>query len=94
MKKHSMAPQGPHWKKDFFTVWTGQVFSLFGSSLVDFALIWWLTRETGSESILALSTLLTLAPRMLLGPFAGTLIDRMKRKYVMMLADSAIAVVQ
>ena len=31
-----------HWKKKFFTIWIGQAFSLFGSSLVDFALIWWL----------------------------------------------------
>ena len=82
-----------NWKKRFFTIWIGQAFSLFGSSLVDFALIWWLTETTGSERILALSSLLTLLPRMILGPFAGSLIDKVNRKTVMIAADSAIALV-
>ena len=82
-----------NWKRTFFTVWTGQAFSLFGSSLVDFALIWWLTETTQSEQILAVSTLITLVPRMIIGPFAGAVIDRLKRKAVVMGADSAVAVV-
>ena len=82
-----------NWKSRFFLIWTGQAFSLFGSSLVDFALIWWLTIETGSENILAFSSLLALLPRMILGPFAGAIIDRMNRKKVMLMADGAIAVV-
>lgn len=82
-----------NWKRRFFTIWIGQAFSLFGSSLVDFSLIWWLTSVTGSERVLVLSNLLTLLPRMILGPFAGSLIDRVNRKRVMILADSAIALV-
>lgn len=82
-----------NWKTRFFTVWIGQAFSLFGSSLVDFALIWWLTEVTGSETILSLSTLTALIPTMLLGPFAGSLIDKFSRRKVMILADSSIAVV-
>lgn len=82
-----------NWKRTFFTVWTGQAFSFFGSSLVDFALIWWLTETTQSEQILAVSTLITLVPRMIIGPFAGAVIDRLKRKAVVMGADSAVAVV-
>ncbi|MEZ4518464.1 MAG: hypothetical protein R3C44_17150 [Chloroflexota bacterium] len=30
----------------FLTIWVGQAFSLLGSQLVQFALIWWLTEET------------------------------------------------
>lgn len=82
-----------NWRSRFFTVWIGQAFSLFGSSLVDFALIWWLTEVTGSETILALSTLTALVPTMLLGPFAGSLIDKFSRRKVMILADGGIAVV-
>lgn len=81
------------WKVRFFTIWTGQAFSLLGSSLVDFALIWYLTEVTGSERILVVSNLLALLPRMILGPFAGSLIDRMPRKRVMVLADGGIALV-
>lgn len=89
----SHAMKNEKWKSKFFLIWTGQAFSLLGSSLVDFALIWWLTIETGSENILAFSSLLALLPRMILGPFAGALIDRVNRKKVMLVADSAIAVV-
>jgi DHA3 family macrolide efflux protein-like MFS transporter len=35
--------------RPFFVVWTGQAFSLLGSQLVQFALVWWLT-ETGSSA--------------------------------------------
>lgn len=82
-----------NWKKRFYTVWIGQAFSLLGSSLVDFALIWWLTEKTGSETILALSSLTAIVPTMLLGPFAGALIDKFSRRRVMILADGGIALV-
>jgi len=29
-----------NWAARFFTIWTGQAFSLFGSMLVQFALVW------------------------------------------------------
>jgi DHA3 family macrolide efflux protein-like MFS transporter len=79
------------WVPRFFTVWTGQAFSLVGSSLVQFALVWWLTRKTGSATVLATATLFALLPQIILGPFAGTLIDRWNRKKVMILADTIIA---
>ena len=66
----------PRWKAAFFTIWTGQAFSLVGSALVQFALIWWLTETTGSAKTLALATSASLIPTILLGPFAGTLVDR------------------
>ncbi|MBI9046310.1 MAG: MFS transporter [Anaerolineaceae bacterium] len=80
-----------NWQKDFFTVWAGQAFSLLGSSLVNFSLIWWLTEKTGSAMVLAIATAFALIPRIIAGPFLGALVDRMNRKRVMILADAAIA---
>jgi DHA3 family macrolide efflux protein-like MFS transporter len=80
-----------NWKPRFFTIWGGQAISLFGTRLVQFALIWWLTQETGSATVLALASLVGLLPEVLLGPFAGTLVDRWKRRYVILAADTAIA---
>ena len=80
-----------NWKPRFFTIWTGQAFSLLGSSLVQFALVWWLTQKTGSATILATATLVAMLPQILLGPIAGTLVDRWNRRVVMMVADSLIA---
>ncbi|MBN1431128.1 MAG: MFS transporter [Anaerolineae bacterium] len=77
--------------KPFFVIWTGQAFSLFGSSLVQFALVWYLTQRTGSATVLATATLVALLPQVLLGPYIGALVDRWNRRSVMMLADGLIA---
>jgi DHA3 family macrolide efflux protein-like MFS transporter len=80
-----------NWAPRFFTIWTGQAFSLFGSSLVQFALVWWLTKETGSATVLATATMAALLPQIILGPFAGALVDRWNRRVIMIVADASIA---
>jgi DHA3 family macrolide efflux protein-like MFS transporter len=81
------------WQVPFFTIWTGQAFSLVGSRLVQFALVWWLTETTGSATVLALATLVAVLPDVVLGPFAGTLVDRWNRRQVMIVADGFVALV-
>jgi DHA3 family macrolide efflux protein-like MFS transporter len=80
-----------NWKTPFFTIWTGQAFSLFGSALVQFALVWWLTASTGSATVLATATLVAMLPAIFLGPVAGALVDRWNRRVVMIVADGSIA---
>jgi hypothetical protein len=43
---HGMTASSTNWSRTFFTFWTGQALSLFGTQLVQFALIWWLTETT------------------------------------------------
>lgn len=74
-------------------VFAGQAFSLFGSRLVQFALVWWITETTGLASTLAFASIVAMLPQVLLGPFAGALVDRWNRKTVMMVSDSFIALV-
>lgn len=80
-----------NWRRPFFQMWIGQALSLLGSQLVQFALVWYLTRETGSATVLATATLVALLPNILLGPLAGSLVDRGERKRIMILADAGIA---
>jgi DHA3 family macrolide efflux protein-like MFS transporter len=80
-----------NWKPRFFTIWTGQAFSLLGSSLVQFALIWWLTTTTGSATVLATATLAGMLPQIVLAPFAGVIVDRTSRRVVMLAADGVTA---
>lgn len=80
------------WQRTFFLIWVGQAFSLLGSELVQFALVWYLTRTTGSASVLAFASFVALIPRVLISPFTGVLVDRWNRKNVMILADTGIAV--
>ncbi len=89
--KTTSIPQ--RWAVPFFTIWTGQAFSLFGSSLVQFALVWWLTKETGSATVLATATLVALLPQIIFAPFIGALIDRWNRRLIMIVADGSIALV-
>lgn len=79
------------WQARFVPIWIGQALSLFGSALVQFALVWWLTRETGSATVLATATLVALLPQIVLGPFAGALVDRWNRRAILILADASIA---
>lgn len=81
------------WMAPFFTIWTGQQLSIVGSRAAQFALVWWLTLETGSATVLATATLVAMAPQILLGPFVGALVDRWNRRMVMIVADSFIALV-
>jgi DHA3 family macrolide efflux protein-like MFS transporter len=81
------------WKRPFFTIWFGQAFSLLGSQIVQFALIWYLTQETGSATVLATATLVGMLPQIVLGPFIGSFVDRGNRRRIMILADGGIALV-
>jgi len=80
-----------HWARRFFTIWSAQALSLFGSELVQFALIWWLTSTTGSATVLATATLIGLLPQIIIAPFSGALVDRWDRRKTMIMADGAIA---
>lgn len=81
------------WKNRFFTIWGGQALSIIGSQLVQFALIWYLTVQTGSATVLATASLVGLLPNVILGPFIGTLVDRWDRRRIMLVSDTVITLV-
>ncbi len=88
---NSTQQQKSNWKPQFFTIWTGQQLSWIGSSVAQFALVWWVTETTDSATVLATATLVSLLPGVLLGPFIGALVDRWNRRMVMLVADGFIA---
>lgn len=77
--------------RTFWTIWSGQALSLVGSQASQFALVWWLTLETGSPAVLSTATLVALLPSVVLGPAIGALVDRWSRRLTMIVADSAVA---
>lgn len=80
-----------NWKKAFAIIWTGQFLSILTSTIVNFAVILWISIETGSGEMLAWSAIAAMLPQALLGPACGVFIDRWNRKAIMILADSFIA---
>ncbi len=86
------ANRNQRWAAPFFTIWTGQAFSLVGSQVGGFALVWWLTQASGgSATVLAAATLAAMLPGVVLGPIAGALVDRWSRRRVMIIGDSLVA---
>ena len=68
-----------------------QTVSLFGSSLVQYAITWHITLTTQSGAMMTLSILCGFLPTLLISPFAGVWADRHSRKMLIALADSFIA---
>ena len=75
----------------FTTVWIGQVVSLLGTAMSNFALTLWAYEVTGKATPLALVGFFFVTPMVVLGPFVGVLVDRSNRKLMMMLSDLAAA---
>ena len=80
-----------NWKKTFGIIWSGQLASILSSSVVGYAIIFWMSIETGSAEVLALAAIAGMLPQSLLGPVVGVYVDRWDRKRTMILADSFIA---
>ena len=75
------------WQRRFFTFWFAQALSMIGSNLAQFAITWWMTKATGSATVLATATLFAILPGVLLGPLAGVFVDRWNRRAIMLVAD-------
>jgi len=74
--------------RNFIVIWLGQTVSLIGSQMTNFAITIWVWELTGQATALALFGLLTQAPRVLVTPFAGIIVDRCNRKLLMMIGDA------
>jgi len=74
--------------KRYIFLWSGQLFSIMGSSIVNFAITWWVTVLTGSATLLSISIFMYMLPMAFLTPIAGVLADRFSRKKIVLLADS------
>lgn len=79
------------WKRTFALIFSGQIFSILTSFMVQFSVIWHLTETTGSAAVLMIAGLAGFLPQAVLGPFIGVWLDRWNRKITMIVADSVIA---
>lgn len=75
----------------FTIVWIGQIFSLLGTAITNFALTLWAYEITGKATPLALVGFFFLTPIVFLGPVIGVLVDRSNRRLMMMVSDLAAA---
>jgi len=79
------------WKKNIILFLTSQTISLFGSSLVQYAIMWHITLTTQSGLMMTVAIICGFLPTLFLSPFAGVWADRYNRKTLIILSDSMIA---
>lgn len=86
-------PSAPpdRWARNTVLFVTGQTVSLFGSMIVQFAVMWHITLETRSGMALGLFMLAAFGPQGVMSIFGGVLADRLDRKKIIIAADSLIA---
>jgi MFS family permease len=81
----------------FFIVWIGQLISVLGSKLTEFALGFWILdqtyQDTGTITQFALTILFMYLPKVIISPLAGVLVDRWNRRSVMIMSDLGTGIV-
>ncbi|RPI21409.1 MAG: MFS transporter, partial [Chloroflexota bacterium] len=92
---HTVPPESDAqegWKKRTAVFLSSQSLSMFGSMLVQYAIIWHVTLTTQSGTVLTISTLAAFLPQILISLFAGVWADRYPRKILIIAADVLTAV--
>lgn len=80
------------YSKDFTLVVIGQIISLFGNSILRFALPLYLLRQTGSEALFGLVSACSFLPMIVLSMLGGVMADRGNKKHIMVILDFSTAV--
>ncbi|MGX7351717.1 hypothetical protein RU97_GL001134 [Enterococcus canis] len=93
MKKQASTLTNPAWQKNTVLFISSQAITLFGSSIVQMAIIWQVALDTSSGLWITLLSLSGTLPQLIVSFFGGVLADRYARKKLIILADSFIAVV-
>ncbi len=82
-----------NWKRNAGLFIAGQFVSMFGSMLVSHAITWHITLQEQSGILIALFTCAAMLPMVFISPFAGVWADRYNRKFLVNIADGAIALI-
>jgi DHA3 family macrolide efflux protein-like MFS transporter len=80
-----------NWKRNIAMFFIGQGATLFGSMLVFYAIVWHITIETQSGLMMTMITIAGSLPMFFISPFGGVWADRYNKKYIINIADAAIA---
>jgi DHA3 family macrolide efflux protein-like MFS transporter len=81
-----------NWKKHVVLFISSQTLSLLGTSLVQYAIMWYITLNTKSGIFMTIAIICGFLPTFFLSPFAGVWADRYNRKNLIVIADSFIAI--
>lgn len=80
------------WRRKIILFLVSQTISLFGSSLVQYAIMWYITLYTQSGVMMMISIICGFLPTFFVSPLAGVWADRFNRKRLIIISDSFIAI--
>lgn len=80
--------------RKFLFIWSGQVLSILGSGVSSFGLSLLLFDATGAATPFAMAFLCSVLPSLVFAPLAGSFADRRSRKAIILLTDSADALLK
>ncbi|MBD3168109.1 MAG: MFS transporter [candidate division Zixibacteria bacterium] len=75
------------WNKNSILLWQGLLVSAVGSVVYEIALGFWVLAVTGSTALMGTLMAASAAPRIILSPFAGVLVDRSDRRWILVIMD-------
>lgn len=87
MSSSAPSSKQPSGMRGFVIVWLGQVVSMLGTGMTNFALSFWIFQQTGEATALTWAIFFFMAPSVLFSPVAGAIVDRSNRKTVMIVSD-------
>lgn len=82
-----------NWKRNIILFLSSQTISLFGTSLVQYAIMWHVTLATKSGVMMTIYIICGFIPTFIISPIAGVWADRYNRKILIILSDALIAIV-
>ena len=82
-----------NWRKRTILFFASQCITLFGSQIVQMAIVWYVTLQTNSGAWVAAFSVCSYLPQFFVSFIGGVWADRYNRKYLIIGADALIAAV-
>lgn len=75
------------WNKNYILLLQGSAVSTLGDLMYSVAIGFWVYEQTGSSGLMGLMTSISMFVTMFLSPFSGSVIDKLNRKWVLVIGD-------
>lgn len=75
------------WNKNFILLLQASAVSTIGDLMYSVAIGYWVYEQTGSNSLMGIMSSISMFVTMFLSPFSGSVVDKINRKWVIVLGD-------
>ena len=76
------------WNKNFVLLLQASAVSMIGDLMYSVAIGYWVYQQTSSNSLMGIMSSISMFVTMFLSPFSGTIVDKLNRKWVLVLGDA------